>query len=69
MLRFYNPKFYKKAAKLNPKNKTALNNLGLAHQRLKNYDSAIECFEKGIELDPFIQKNISKNSLHFNMVR
>ncbi len=41
-----------KAIQLNPKDAGAYFNLGLVHKKTKNYQKAIECYEKAIQMDP-----------------
>lgn len=43
---------YEKALKLEPKNAIALNNAGIAHQELGNFDRALQNFDAAINLNP-----------------
>ena len=43
-------KLFIKAVKVNPKGFEALNNLGTIHLRNKNYDLAIKCLNKSLEI-------------------
>ena len=62
--------FYDKILAENPNHIASLNNKGYALSKLKDYDSAMQCYDKALKLEPndlsiIVNKISSTNSLAF----
>ena len=51
----------KRVVELEPKDKTAWNNLGRSYTALRQYDPAIEAFRKQIEINPYDQYSVRQH--------
>lgn len=54
---------WKKTYEINPDEVSAIYNMGLAHEKLHNYESAIECYEKALKENYSNKANIYKSIL------